>query len=104
MRRNVDYRRVRETVPYPIDELPPDERLDPDAPLEFAMWQGEPVAIARRDPRITGRFGLSVPISISRLRRALDIEADRATGPYVRSAVETAPLYGISAEHPRRVA
>jgi hypothetical protein len=89
--------RTREHVPYPFDQVPSDEPLDPDAPLTFASWQGRPVVLARREPEYTGgRARVTVPISISRLRRAIDIEGERNTLPYSPSMVDMTPLGGVA--------
>lgn len=78
-----------------LDALGPQRRLDPNAPLVAAWLAGRPVVLARPDPR-TRRPGvpadLTIPLSISRLRRAIDIEGDRATGPFMRSEVDDWPL------------
>lgn len=89
--------KTREHVPYPFDEVPPDEPLDEYAPLEFASWEDRPVVIARRRPEYTGgRARVSVPISISRLRRAIDILGERNVLPYTPSMVDMTPLAGVS--------
>jgi hypothetical protein len=78
-----------------LDAMGPQERIDPEAPLVAAWLEGRPVVLARPDPR-TRRPGmpadLTVPLTISRFRRALDIEAERATSPYEPSLVEQWPL------------
>lgn len=78
-----------------LDPIDPDRRLDPDAPLMHAWLGGRPVVLARVDPRTQPAHlpaQMTVPITVSRLRRAIDIERDRATGPYVPSLVDDWPL------------
>jgi hypothetical protein len=76
-----------------IDQLGPSERLEPEAPLVAAYLGGRPVVLARPEQRGEAYPDQrTVPISISRLRRAIDIEAERATGPYAPSLVDDFPL------------
>lgn len=78
-----------------LDPIGPSRRLDPNAPLTAAWLGGRPVILARPDPSIR-RPGvpadLTVPITVSRLRRAIDIERGRATGPYEPSLIDDWPL------------
>ncbi len=76
-----------------IDQIGPTRRLEPDAPLVAAYLGGRPVVLARPEQRGEAYpEQQTIPISISRLRRAIDIEADRATGPYTPSMIDDFPL------------
>jgi hypothetical protein len=78
-----------------LDQLAPERRLERDAPLVAAYLGGRPVVLARPEERSEAYpEDLTIPISLSRLRRAIDIERDRATGPFVPSLVEDVPLSG----------
>lgn len=78
-----------------LDPIGPRRRIDPNAPLVAAYLGGRPVVLARPDPR-TRRPGeapgLTVPLTISRFRRALDLEAGRAVGPFRPSPIDAWPL------------
>jgi len=78
-----------------FDAIGPNERLDPNAPLVAAYLGGRPVVLARRDPRIRRAPGvpsdLTVPVTMSRFRRALDIEAGRGTMRYEPSLIDDWP-------------
>lgn len=77
-----------------FDELPQNERLNPDSPLIAGTIRGQPIILAQRDPRYgqTGGRTITQPISISRLRRAIDIERGYDTGPFVPSAIDDFPI------------
>lgn len=76
-----------------IDQIGPMRRLEPDAPLVAAYLGGRPVVLARPEQRGQAYPDQeTLPISVSRLRRAIDIEADRATGPFTPSLVDDFPL------------
>jgi hypothetical protein len=76
-----------------IDQIGPSRRLEPDAPLVAAYLGGRPVVLARPEQRDQAYPDQeTLPISVSRLRRAIDIEADRATGPFTPSLVDDFPL------------
>ncbi len=78
-----------------LDPIGPERRIDPNAPLVAAYLHGRPVVLARPDP-LTRRPGdpvdLTVPITLSRLRRGLDIERGRTGMPYMASAIDDWPL------------
>jgi len=77
-----------------LDQLGPNQRLQENTPLVAAYLGGRPVILARPDDR-GGPSDLSdrmIPLTISRMRRAIDIEGGRATGPYVPSLVDDVPL------------
>lgn len=68
-----------------FDQIAPDRRIDFDAPMVFATIGGRPVVLARPDQRHASPdepVDLMVPLTMSRLRRAIDIDRDRAPGPY----------------------
>lgn len=75
-----------------IDRISDTRRLDPNAPVTYAFLGGRPVALVRPDP-LTRQPGMpadmTIPISMSRLRYARDIELDRATMPF-----EPTPIAG----------
>lgn len=79
-----------------LDAIGPDERLDPDAPVVAAYLGGRPVILARPDPRVSRGPGvpsdLTVPVTVSRFRRALDIEAGRGTMRYEPSLIDDWPV------------
>jgi hypothetical protein len=79
-------------APAPSPYLPPDARIDPDAPLLAATIGGRPVVLAR--PKIPGPGGetVTIPVSISRLRRAIDQERGRDAAPYRESLIDDYPL------------
>lgn len=84
--------RVREFVPPDIDPIGPERRVDFDKPVQYAYLGGRLVALARPLQKGGARpgepYNLTVPLSVSRMRRAVDIELDRsATGPFVPSAL-----------------
>lgn len=88
---------ARKNVILPrLDAIGPQRRLDPNAPLVAAWLGNRPVVLARADPRVRPRRGLpsdlTVPLTISRFRRALDIEAGRGTMRYEPSLVDDWPL------------
>jgi hypothetical protein len=67
--------------------------------MVFATIGGRPVVLARPDQRHGSPdepVDLTVPITMSRLRRAVDIERDRAAYPYVPSLVDDVPLGELS--------
>lgn len=78
-----------------LDPIGPERRIDPNAPLVPAFLAGRPVVLARPDP-LTRRPGepvdLTVPITISRLRRGLDIERGRTGMDFMASAIDDWPL------------
>jgi len=78
-----------------LDPIGQQRRIDETAPLVAAYLGGRPVVLARPDPR-TRRPGepadLTVPVTISRFRRALDIESGRATMRYEPSLIDDWPL------------
>lgn len=71
-----------------FDQIDPQRRLDFGAPMLVGTIGGRPVVLARPDQR-TARpdepFDVTVPLTRGRFRRAIDIERDRATTPYVPS-------------------
>lgn len=72
-----------------LDALPSNERLPPDQPLVAAYLGGRPVVLAQRDQALTpSHVQMTLPVTISRLRRALDIEADRQSATYDPSLVD----------------
>jgi len=80
-----------------LDEIGPQRRIEPDAPILFGTIGGRQVALVR--PRLRNESeDYTIPITMSRLRRALDIEADRAVTPYRPSLVDDVPLLPITYE------
>lgn len=83
-------------VIYPrVDAIRGEQRLDPNAPIVPAYLGGQPVMLARLDPatRPPGMpIDYTVPISVSRLRRAIDIERGYDTGPFEPSLVDDVSL------------
>ena len=76
-----------------LDQIGPERRIDPDAPLVAAYLGGRPVVLARPFRPGPGEgTDFTVPITLSRLRRAIDIERGRDAGPYAPSMVEDFPL------------
>lgn len=76
-----------------LDAIGPAQRLDPHAPIVYAYLGGRPVALVRPDPRSRrrgGRARVTVPITMSRLEHAYDIERG-----YDRRAWEPTPLWGL---------
>lgn len=75
-----------------FDALRPDQRLEypgTERPMLEATLEGRRVFLARPDPMTSGRpYGYTIPITTSRLRRARDIELDRASTSYDPSAIE----------------
>lgn len=81
--------------PPRLDPIGPQRRLEQGAPIVAATIGGRPVFLARPDER--GRrpgdpIDYTVPLTVSRMRRARDIELERATGPYRPSLVDDVPL------------
>lgn len=83
-------------VVYPrVDAIRSEQRLDPYASIVPAYLGGQPVMLARLDPatRPAGMpIDYTVPISVSRLRRAIDIERGYDTGPFEPSLVDDVSL------------
>jgi hypothetical protein len=66
----------------------PDRRVDFDRPIVEATIGGRPVFLVHPDERTASPDeprDFMVPITTSRMRRAIDIEYDRAAAPYVPS-------------------
>jgi hypothetical protein len=85
------------TIRPRFDAIDPDRRLDPHAPPVLAYLEGRPVFLARPDPRYQGpRRGrpLTVPLTVSRMRRAYDLDRGLDPGPYEPSLVDDVPLAG----------
>jgi hypothetical protein len=78
-----------------LDPVRRERRLDPNAPVVEAYLGGRPVVLARMDPR-TRRPGdpadLTVPLTLSRYRHALDVERG-----YDPRGWEPTPLVGLGA-------
>lgn len=74
-----------------LDAVRATERLAPDEPLVAAYLGGRPVVLARTDPRRTGRQ-VTLPVTISRLRRAIDLERGRGDRQFEPSLVDDWPL------------
>jgi hypothetical protein len=78
-----------------LDALGPNRRLDPHAPPVMAYLEGRPVFLVRPDPRYRrARMGrpLTVPLTVSRMQRAYDLERGYDPGPYEPSLVDDVPL------------
>lgn len=78
-----------------LDAIDPDARLASDQPLVAAYLGGRPVVLARRDPSaIPTGFprDMMTPVTVSRLRRAIDIERGRASSTFDPSLVDDWPL------------
>lgn len=78
------------------DQIDPNRRLEPGTPVVEAYLGGRHVFLARPEQR-HGDFSaegpsFTVPLTVSRMRRAYDIERDQATGPYRPSLVDDVPL------------
>lgn len=75
-----------------FDALRPDQRLQPpgtEAPMLEATLEGRRVILAQPDYATSGKpYGYTIPITTSRLRRARDLELDRASRSYDPSAIE----------------
>jgi len=86
-----------------LDAVGPLERLAVDQPLVAAYLGGRPVVLAQTDPSVAGRTQRTIPVTISRLRHAIDIERGR-DGSYEPSLVDDWPLshvpIGIGADAP----
>ena len=86
-----------ENVIYPrLDPIGGQRRLDPNQTPMLAYLGGRPVLLSHPDPA-TRRPGmpadLTVPLTVSRVRRELDLEAGRAVDrPFFSSAVDYVPL------------
>lgn len=68
----------------------PQRRVDFDRPVVEATIGGRQVFLVRPDERRASAdepYDLTVPITTSRMRRAIDIEYDRAAAPYVPSQI-----------------
>lgn len=77
-----------------LDPLSPTRRIDFDAPVVMATIGGRPVVLARPDQRRATAdepFDLTVPLTMSRMRRAVDIERGMDASQYVPS-----PLFGVT--------
>lgn len=75
-----------------LDPISTTRRIDFDAPMLLATIGGRPVVLARPDQRRASAHepaDLTVPLTMSRFRRAIDIERDMVAAPYVPS-----PLFG----------
>ncbi len=79
-----------------LNPIGPSRRLDESAPVAMAYLGGEPVFLARPDPR-TRRAGmpadLTVPLTARRMRRELDIASGRDPGPTDRAMIENLPRH-----------
>lgn len=75
-----------------FDALRPDQRLEypgTERPMLEATLEGRRVFLARPDYQTSGKpYGYTIPITTSRLRRARDIELDKASSTYDPSAIE----------------
>lgn len=77
-----------------LDAIPHNRRLDHNAPPVAAYLEGRPVFLARPDPRYQSpRQGrpLTVPLTVSRMRRAYDLERGYQE-PFEPSLVDDVPL------------
>lgn len=77
-----------------VDAIPPNQRLDHNAPPVMAYLEGRPVFLARPDPRYqSARMGrpLTVPLTVSRMQRAYDLERGYDPGPYIPSPLAGPP-------------
>lgn len=79
-----------------FDPIGPRRRLDYNQPAPLlATLEGRTVFLARPDPRSRPPgepYPLTVPLTVSRMRRAYDIERGYAVGPYEPSLVTDVPL------------
>ena len=87
-------RRGSHNIQPRLDAIDPNERLDPDAPLSEAYLAGRPIVLAQQRAT-TAQGPRTVPITISRLRRAIDIERGRASPTFEPSLVDDYPLSGL---------
>ena len=68
-----------------FDQIDTARRIDFDAPMVFGTIGGRPVVLARPDQRHASPdepVDVTVPLTMSRFQRAIDIEHSRAVGPY----------------------
>ena len=68
-----------------FDQIDHARRIDFDAPMVFGTIGGRQVVLARPDQRRASPdepVDVTVPLTMSRLQRAIDIEHSRAVGPY----------------------
>lgn len=71
-----------------FDQLPQNAPIDLDAPLVAGTIRGQPIVLAQRQTP-SGRT-VTQPITLSRLRRAIDLERGYDPGPFVPSALDGA--------------
>lgn len=83
-----------------LDPIGGQRRLDPYAPAPvMAYLGGRPVYLARPDPRVRSSRGraLTVPLTISRMRREHDLQRGYAVDrPFVASDIDDVPLGSVS--------
>lgn len=71
----------------------PDEPIRTDEPMVAAYLEGRPVLLGQPGYQRAGYpADLTVPFTVSRIRRARDIETGRDAAPYEQSMVEDFPL------------
>lgn len=75
-----------------LDALGPSRRLDAASDLMPAYLGGRPVILARPERLPSDRLQTTVPITVSRLRRAIDIEREGASRTYDPSMADSFPL------------
>lgn len=88
--------RTREHATPRLDPGDRNRRIAPDAPLVAAYLGDRPIVLARPDPRYNQPgepARRTIPMTLSRLRRAIDIERGYAVEePFRPSLTETYPL------------